>query len=123
MARFVQRKSIKDYPPVMGGDFNAEPMSDEIRMLKGLTTCPVPDLFFRDAWDAAGSGGPGYTWDNRNAHAAEEFDPNRRIDYIFVGPPKRRTAGHIKDCRVVADQPIDGIFPSDHFAVQAELRY
>jgi len=123
VARFIQRKTIKGYPPVLGGDFNAVPNSDEIRMLKGLTTCPVPDLFFHDAWETAGSEGPGYTWDNRNTHAAEEFDPNRRIDYIFVGPPKRRTAGHIKDCRVVADQPVDGIYPSDHFAVLAELRY
>ncbi len=123
VAGFVQRKSVKGYPPILGGDFNAEPLSDEIRMLKGLTTCPVPGLFFHDAWEAAGSGGPGHTWDNRNTHAAEEFDPNRRIDYIFVSPPKRRTAGHIKECRIVADQPVGDVFPSDHFAVLAELRY
>lgn len=123
LAQFVQRKSVKGFPPILCGDFNADPQSDEIRMLKGLTTCPVPGLFFHDAWEAAGPGGAGHTWDNRNSHAAEEFEPNRRIDYVFVGPPKRRTAGHIKECRIVANQPVDGAFPSDHFAVQAEVRY
>lgn len=123
LAQFVQEKTLKGYPPVLGGDFNADPLCEEIRMLKGQATCPVPDLFFFDAWEAAGPGGPGYTWDNANDHAREEFEPNRRIDYIFAGAPKRRTAGHITDCRIVGDQPVNGVFPSDHFAVLAELRY
>ncbi len=123
LAQFVAANSLKTYPPVLCGDFNADPASDEIRMLKGLTTCPEPGLFFHDAWEAAGPGGPGYTWDNGNAHAAQEYEPNRRIDYIFVGAPKRRTAGHIADCRIVGDAPVNGVYPSDHFAVLAELRY
>lgn len=123
IAGFVQQHAIKAYPPVLCGDFNAAPDSEEIRMLKGLTTCPVPDLFFHDAWEVAGDGGIGHTWDNKNAHAAEMFEPNRRIDYVFAGAPKRRTAGHIKSCKMVADKPINGLFPSDHFAVLAELRY
>lgn len=127
IARFIKGKSLNSYPhsypPILCGDFNADPNSDEIRMLKGLTTCPVPDLFFHDAWAATNDDSPGHTWDNRNAHAAEQFEPNRRIDYIFAGAPKRRTAGHIKSCKIVADQPVNGIFPSDHFALLAELRY
>ena len=123
IAAFVKQHAIKSYPPVLCGDFNAVPDSDEIRMLKGLTSCPVPELFFHDAWEVAGDGSIGHTWDNQNTHAAELFEPNRRIDYIFAAAPVRRTAGHIKGCRIVADQPVDGVFPSDHFAVLAELRY
>jgi len=42
-------------------------------------------------------GGPGYTWDNANPYARDVFEPNRRIDYILVGDPKARGAGHVVD--------------------------
>jgi endonuclease/exonuclease/phosphatase family metal-dependent hydrolase len=123
IARFVDRVCPKTFPPIVCGDFNSEPASEEIRMLTGLTTCPVEGLFFHDAWGVAGDGGPGYTWDNANPYVRAKFQPNSRIDYILVGKPKARGAGHIVDCRVTGNQPIDGVWPSDHHAVMAELRY
>ena len=38
------------------GDFNAEPDSDEIRMLTGLAAVAVPKQVFVDAWRACGDG-------------------------------------------------------------------
>ena len=92
-------------------------------MLTGLTTCPVEGLFFHDAWGGAGGEGPGYTWDNDNPYASAKFEANRRIDYILVGWPEARGAGHIVDCRIAGNEPVGGVWPSDHHAVLAELRY
>ncbi|HKA94152.1 MAG TPA: endonuclease/exonuclease/phosphatase family protein [Acidimicrobiia bacterium] len=122
LAEFVAESSDRTFPPIVCGDFNADPDSDEIRMLNGRAAVPVPRLVFMDAWDAAGEG-PGYTWSNDNAFAARDLEPDRRIDYVFVGWPKERGAGHVVDARVAAIEPIDGVHPSDHYGVVAELRY
>ncbi len=123
LAGFVDRMRPWSFPPIVCGDFNAEPASEEIRMLTGLTTCPVEGLVFHDAWAAAGGGGPGYTWNNANPYVAVRFEPSRRIDYILVGWPEARGAGHVVECRIAGNQPLGGVWPSDHHAVLAELRY
>lgn len=122
LAQFIDSKGPWKYPPVVCGDFNAEPKSEEIRMLTGLTSCPVKDLCFVDAWNVAGDG-QGFTWSNTNAHAVGEFEQDRRIDYIFVGNPKYRGAGHVTQCVVTGVEPVNGVTPSDHYAVMANLRY
>ena len=122
LAEFVAESKERTFPPIVCGDFNADPMSDEIRMLTGRAAAPVARLVFMDAWDLAGNGA-GYTWSNDNAFAARDLEPDRRIDYVFVGWPKARGAGHAVDARVAAIEPINGVHPSDHYAVVAELRY
>ena len=92
-------------------------------MMTGHSACPVEGMVFRDAWLDAGNISQGYTWDNKNDFAQAEHEPNRRIDYIFVGKPEDRGAGQVVRCSLAGDEPIDGIWPSDHFAVVAELRY
>ncbi len=123
LTHFVDRLRPWTFPPILCGDFNAEPASEEIRMLTGLTSCPVEGLVFHDAWLAAGGGGPGHTWDNANPYVRVELEPNRRIDYILVGWPEARGAGHVVECRVAGNAPVGGVWPSDHHAVLAELRY
>jgi len=115
--------AARTYPPVLCGDFNADPGADEIRMLTGLTAVPVPRLVFLDAWAAAGDGGPGHTWRNANPFAAVDCEPDRRIDYVLVGYPRDHGTGQIVTARVEATEPVGGLYPSDHCAVYAELRY
>jgi endonuclease/exonuclease/phosphatase family metal-dependent hydrolase len=122
LAEFVGESTGRAFPPIVCGDFNAEPDSDEIRMLTGRAAVPVPRLVFVDAWDVAGNG-TGFTWSNDNAFAARDLEADRRIDYVFVGWRKENGAGHVVDARVAAVDPIDGVHPSDHYAVVAELRY
>lgn len=123
LARFVDQQRPWTYPPIVCGDFNAEPESDEIRMLTGLTTCPVDGLVFHDAWIVAGNRAEGMTWDNRNPYAVLEFEADRRLDYIFVGRPGPGGAGHVVECSLAGNEPVDGVWPSDHYAVVAGLRY
>jgi len=70
----------------------------------------------------AGDGGPGFTWSKGNPYAAADLEPDRRIDYIFTGWPSRNGVGQILCCRVVCDEESEGVWPSDHFGVYAELR-
>jgi endonuclease/exonuclease/phosphatase family metal-dependent hydrolase len=119
---FIQETAPRTYPALLCGDFNATPDADEIRMLTGRAAVPDPPLVFHDAWEVAGDG-PGYTWSNQNPYAAKDLEPNRRIDYVFAGWPKAGGAGHVTSCRVVGTEPIDGVVPSDHYGLVAELRY
>ena len=122
LAELVAEGRVSGYPPIVCGDFNADPLSDEIRMMTGRATIPVPRLVFLDAWEVAGEG-PGITWCNDNPYAVHDLEPDRRIDYVFVGWPKERGAGHVVAARVEGVDPVDGVHPSDHYAVLAELRY
>ncbi len=125
IAAFVASSPARTFPPVLCGDFNAVPDSDEIRMLTGRMAVPVPKLVFHDAWEAARDtgGDPGFTWSNDNPFAVQDLEPDRRIDYVFVGWPKAGGAGQVVSCRVVGQHAVDGIHPSDHYGVVAELRY
>lgn len=118
---FVAGSPARTFPPVLCGDLNAVPDSDEVRMLTGRTAVPVERLVFHDAWEVAGSG-PGSTWSNANPYAALDLEPDRRIDYVMVGWPKAGGRGHVEACEVVGVDPVDGVVPSDHHGVLATLR-
>jgi endonuclease/exonuclease/phosphatase family metal-dependent hydrolase len=110
------------YPPVVTGDLNAEPGSDELRLLGGLLTAPAaPGLVLIDAWRYADPGDPGFTWDRRNGYQANSMVPDSRIDYVLVGP-HRQGRGRVLSARLAGTAPVDGVWPSDHFAVVAELQ-
>ena len=92
-------------------------------MLTGRAAGPVPGMSFLDAWSGAGDGGAGYTWDNVNPFARQELGPDERIDFILTGWSRARGAGHVVRCEVCGNSPVDGVWPSDHFAVVADLLY
>ncbi len=110
------------YPPILLGDLNAEPDSDEIRFLRGLTSIGGSRVYFADAF-ALGSNdaSPGYTFTRANPNAAPLREPNRRIDYIFVRGPDDRGNGDPLRAAVCFDGAVNGAFASDHFGVMAEL--
>jgi endonuclease/exonuclease/phosphatase family metal-dependent hydrolase len=120
---FVASSPARTFPPVLCGDFNAAPDSDEIRMLTGRAAVPVERLVFHDAWEVAGDrGDAGATWSNANPFAELDLEPDRRIDYVFAGWPKSGGRGHVAACEVVGTKPVDGVQPSDHYGVLATLR-
>jgi endonuclease/exonuclease/phosphatase family metal-dependent hydrolase len=123
LAQFAARHSADcAYPPVVTGDLNAEPASDELRLLGGLLTTPaVPGLVLIDAWRYAGPGDPGFTRDHRNGYQGGSVIPDSRIDYILVGLP-RHGRGKVRSVQLAGTAPVDGTWPSDHFAVIADLQ-
>lgn len=118
----IQERRPRDFPPILCGDMNAPPDSVEMHMLTGRTALPVPKLVFYDAWEVAGEG-PGLTWSNENPYAALDLEPARRIDYVLAGWPRAHGAGHVTACEVIGQKAVDGVVPSDHYGVVAELRY
>jgi endonuclease/exonuclease/phosphatase family metal-dependent hydrolase len=112
-------------PPVLMGDFNAEPEADEIRYLCGYTGSLGKTVYFADAWIYGGDGTPGSTFDRRNCFAALAHEPPRRIDYIFVRGPDRAFRGEPLATHLAFATPLvhpEGeIWPSDHFGVVTEL--
>lgn len=117
----LRRRPRGGFPPVLVGDFNAEPDSAEIRYVSGLQSIDGRSVHLRDAWRSAGRG-DGLTWSNRNDYARPWLEPDRRIDYVFVGPPAAGGLGWIEEARVVCAESEGGVWPSDHFGVYAELR-
>lgn len=123
ICRFIRETRPRPFPAVLCGDLNADPASDELRMLTGRAAPPVPRVVLRDAWEAAGNEEPGYTWSNANPFAAASLDLDRRIDHVLVGHPKLGGVGHVVAAHLAGDVPIDGVWGSDHLAIVAELRY
>lgn len=127
-ARVIARRPKDGFPPIVAGDFNAEPEWDEIRYLTGGHAIDGKTVYFHDAWRVAGRGAPapgeppGCTWSNRNPYACLALEPDRRIDYVFAGYPTARGLGRVERCTVVCDDEVEGVWPSDHFGVLAELR-
>ncbi|HEX7704674.1 MAG TPA: endonuclease/exonuclease/phosphatase family protein [Kofleriaceae bacterium] len=108
-------------PPILVGDFNAHPDSDEIRFLRGLTTLDGRSFYLADSWLASGETGPGYTYDRKNPYVLRTHEPSNRIDYIFVRGPDANCRGEPVAARLALDVATDGIWPSDHFAVVADI--
>jgi endonuclease/exonuclease/phosphatase family metal-dependent hydrolase len=115
------RAPIAGFPPVIVGDFNAEPDSDEIRFLRGLTGLGGPCVYFADAFGVAGEGATGITFSKRNPFAAPLREPERRIDYIFIRGPDDSQRGEPLAASVCFDTKHAGVFPSDHFGVTATI--
>jgi endonuclease/exonuclease/phosphatase family metal-dependent hydrolase len=121
LAALVTEKGRGNLPAVVTGDFNAEPDSDEIRLLEGHKTAPaVPGQVLVDAWRFADAGSPEATWDTRNPHAAPLGFPDSRIDYVFVGMPVSGR-GRVLGARRFGAAPVDGVWPSDHYGVLAHI--
>ncbi len=104
------------------GDFNGNPDADEMRFLRGLTPLGGTSVYFADCWDAtAAPGDPGFTYDRGNAYALRSREPSRRIDYAYVRGPGRHLCGEPIACRVALTEAVDGVWPSDHYAVVADI--
>ncbi len=116
-------------PTIIAGDFNATPDAASIRYLTGRQSLGGRSVHYHDAWEVAGEG-PGFTWNIDNPNGRSEMDaiirqPNhrRRIDYVFIGSWYAHPKAHcyIKSAALAFDQPIDGVWVSDHYGVSVDL--
>jgi endonuclease/exonuclease/phosphatase family metal-dependent hydrolase len=111
---------VGDFPPLLVGDFNAEPDAAEIRFLRGLQSMNGKSVYFADCY-AICAGPGGATFSRMNPYAAVCREPDRRIDYIFVRGPDDRLRGEPLEARVCFDTPVEDVWPSDHFGVFARI--
>jgi endonuclease/exonuclease/phosphatase family metal-dependent hydrolase len=110
-------------PAVLCGDFNAEPDSDEIRWLRGLTAIEGRTTYWVDAWSEAGDG-PGLTSDPTTNPVVRTMGvTHKRIDYVFVGDGFQRAgdAGRILSARLAFDASLTGHVASDHYGLAVDI--
>jgi endonuclease/exonuclease/phosphatase family metal-dependent hydrolase len=109
-------------PTILTGDFNCTPDSDVHRFLTGRASLAGRGTYWRDAFQRRHPRSDGFTWAARNPYVARSVERDRRIDFVFVGPMRDTGPGAILHSRVVLDLPgPDDVYPSDHFAVFAEI--
>ncbi|TDD68597.1 hypothetical protein E1262_15205 [Jiangella aurantiaca] len=102
-------------PVLLVGDLNAGPDTPEITALTDGDT-------LTDAWTASGAVGEGVTLSAAlpDAPLGAVKQLNRRIDYVMFRPSTGGPAPAVKSAAVL-DEPVEGLYPSDHFAVVADL--
>lgn len=107
-------------PVIVGGDFNAPPDADEIRMLTGRSAAPETGVVLSDCWEHVGEG-PGPTWRDDNPYQSSSAWPNRRLDYVFISWPRPKPLGNPVRAWLAGREAVDGVVPSDHAAVVVDL--
>ena len=103
-----------DQPVLVTGDFNASAEASELAPLLAVAT---------DAWPAGG-GDPGAVTlssavPQAPLAAAKQID--RRIDHILARPGRPGAPLTVRSAFLAGEEPIEGRYPSDHFAVVADL--
>ncbi len=107
---------------VLAGDFTSDPEAANVRFIAGRQSLDGTSVCYRDAWESIHPGEPGETFTPNNPLVADWDWPFRRLDYLFVrcgehgGPTLEITA-----CERIFDEPVDGVWASDHFGVWADL--
>jgi endonuclease/exonuclease/phosphatase family metal-dependent hydrolase len=107
---------------VLAGDLTSDPQAANVSFLCGRRSLEGMSVCYRDAWESVHGADPGETFTPRNPLVSDWDWPFRRLDYILVrcgehgGPTLAITA-----CERVFDEPVGGIWASDHFGVVADL--
>ena len=109
-------------PPILCGDFNAQPESDEIRFLTSNAVIDGRSTYFQDAWVAVNEH-RGMTVDLENDLYLEFNEPPKRIDYVFVGDACLRpdAAGRVLRASLAFNSKRTGTFASDHYGLSVDI--
>jgi endonuclease/exonuclease/phosphatase family metal-dependent hydrolase len=103
-------------PVLVMGDMNAASDSAVLRSVRDVLI---------DAWIAGGGDSNAITLPSTHPSAPLEAGPemvDQRIDHIFYRPGREDQHVIVEGIRIVGD-PVDGVYPSDHRAVIADLRW
>ena len=103
-------------PVLLMGDLNAAVESPVLRPVRDRLT---------DAWTAGGGAADAITLPSTHPSAPLEAGPemvDQRIDHIFFRPGREDQHVLVEGVRL-AGEAVEGVFPSDHRAVVADLRW
>lgn len=124
-ARFVEEFIAgRNAHVVLAGDFNAVPDAASVRFFFGRQSLDGASVCYRDAWESAHPGEAGHTFSPRNPLVVGGDMPlelGRRIDYVMVRCGDYGPTLDITSCELAFDEPVDGVWASDHFGVVANL--
>ena len=124
-ASFIERLvAERERHVVVAGDFDATPDSASLRFWRGRQGLGDTSVCYRDTWEHTHSDQPGHTFTPETPLVAEgtwPLDRGRRIDYVLVRCADHGPSLDITACARTFDQPVDGVWGSDHFGVVADL--
>jgi len=108
---------------VLAGDFTATPDTASVRFWRGLQSLGGMSVCYDDAWERTHPGEPGHTFSPRNPLRSKRWllDLGRRIDYIFIRCGHTSSTLDVTACGLAFEQPVGGVWVSDHFGVVADL--
>lgn len=109
-------------PVILAADLDADPESASARFWTGRQALGGTSVCYRDAWESVHPGEAGHTFTPENPIMIGRDWPFRRIDYVFVrcGEHEGPTLA-IAACERIFDEPVDGVWASDHFGLSVDL--
>jgi endonuclease/exonuclease/phosphatase family metal-dependent hydrolase len=122
-ARFVEELRFAGHV-VLAGDFDDTPDSAAVRFWTGMQSLDGFGVRYEDAWRAVHGDEPGHTFTPRNplvSRGEMALERGRRIDYVLVRCDVHGPTLDVADCRQVFDEPVDGVWASDHIGLVADL--
>jgi endonuclease/exonuclease/phosphatase family metal-dependent hydrolase len=113
----------RDMHVVLAGDMTADPDAASVRFWTGRQSLEGMSVCYRDAWESTNPGDPGHTFTPRNPLMGERTRdwPFHRLDYILVRCTHDAPTLDIEACRRIFDEPIGGVWGTDHFGLVADL--
>ena len=111
---------------VLAGDLDATPDAASVRFWRGRQSLGGMSVCYRDAWGSTHPGEPGHTFTAENPLVTAEnwdweLETGRRIDHIFVRCSAHGPTLDIRACERIFDEPVGGVWGSDHFGMIADL--
>jgi endonuclease/exonuclease/phosphatase family metal-dependent hydrolase len=111
---------------VLAGDLDATPEAASVRFWRGLQSLDGLSVCYRDAWGSTHPGESGHTFTAENPLVTAEnrdweLELGRRIDHILVRCSAHGPTLDIHACERIFDEPVGGVWGSDHFGVTADL--
>jgi endonuclease/exonuclease/phosphatase family metal-dependent hydrolase len=111
---------------VLAGDLDATPDAASVRFWRGRQSLGGMSVCYRDAWGSTHPGEPGHTFTAENSLVTAEnwdweLEPGRRIDHILVRCSAHGPTLDIRACERIFDEPVEGVWGSDHFGMIADL--
>lgn len=113
-AELMQGPANTEYPVVLAGDFNSDPLS-------GFSYQMLLANGFADVWSSVGAGAPGFTWPLSDEIPSNILAPISRLDLILTRGPLTPVGAEVLGEDPVLDLTPSGFRPSDHAAVTASL--
>jgi endonuclease/exonuclease/phosphatase family metal-dependent hydrolase len=122
LTRFLGHVVCGDHAAVV--DFDATPDAGSMSFWRGRRSLDGVSVCLQDAWETARPGEAGSTFSDENplVRAGEVATAvSRRIDYVLVRAGRHGALLQVLRCDRLLDQPVGGVWASDHYGVVADL--
>ncbi|HYJ75142.1 MAG TPA: endonuclease/exonuclease/phosphatase family protein [Kineosporiaceae bacterium] len=123
-ARALEAEADDDTHVVVLGDFDATPDAASLEFWRGRRSLDGTSVCYQDAWETVHPDEAGWTFaaENPLVRAGEVATAvSRRIDHVLVRCVRHGPTLAVERCDRVLDEPVHGVWASDHYGVVADL--